>query len=406
LEEKCKKKSWKENKFLFGFIIGLIFFVIINICANFVIALYNNFNIIIGHERNLTPNVKVRQIFSILDKYYVDKYNKQAAQDDMYYGMLNSLGDPYTSYMDKKIFSSFMEMTEGSYVGIGTVISIDKTDDSLIIIAPYENSPATKAGLMSGDKVIAVDGQLASKNNYEEIVNKLKGAEGTVVKLKILRPSESKTFDINITREKINIPTVLYKIFNNSIGYLRISNFDKNTYEQFMRAYNLISKQNNLTGLIIDLRNNPGGLLDSVVKITDELIPKGCIVYTEDKHGNRKFINSDDKYIKTPLVILVNENSASASEVLSGAVKDLHRGILVGTKTFGKGLVQNLFPLSDGSAIKVTIAKYYTPSGVCINGKGIEPDHKVEMDQELSLQIFNLSPEKDLQLQKAIEILE
>ena len=205
-------------------------------------------------------------------------------------------------------------------------------------------------------------------------------------------------------REKINIPTVSQKIFNNNIGYIRITNFDRNTHKQFKQAYDQISKSN-LKGLIIDLRNNPGGLLDTVVKIANELLPKGCIVYTEDKAGNKKYAYSDENYIKLPLAILVNGNSASASEVLSGAVKDLKRGVLIGQKTFGKGLVQNLFPLKDGSAIKVTIAKYYTPAGICINGKGIEPDYKIEMSEELTNKISILSLDEDLQLKKAIEIL-
>lgn len=386
----------KRNSFFVGTLTGIFSFFLINMfLAN---------NIFAFKLASLSPNFKVNQIFSILDKYYVDCYDKENAQDYMYYGLLNSLGDPYTSYMDRKTFSSFMQQTEGTYVGIGTVISIDKSDNSLVIVSPYENSPAAKAGILPGDKILSVDNLIASKENYEEVINKLKGNKGTSAKIKIMRPSINKTLEINVVREKIDIPTVAHKIFNNNIGYLRITNFDKNTYDQFISAYSQISRKK-LKGLIIDLRNNPGGLLDSVVKIADELVPKDCIVYTEDKKGNKKYIYSDDKYIKLPLVVLVNGNSASASEVLSGAVKDLKRGVLVGTKTFGKGLVQNLFPLKDGSAIKVTIAKYYTPAGICINGKGIEPDYKIELPDDFNAMISVLSFDKDLQLQKAIEVL-
>ena len=341
----------KKNNFIYGLIAGILSFFLVNVC------LINN--IFAFKSIGLASGFKINEIFNILDKYYVDNYNKQEAQDFMYYSLLNSLGDPYTSYLDKKTFLDFMQQTEGTYVGIGAVISIDK-DNNLIIVSPYENSPAAKAGILPGDKILEVDNIKASKTNYEEIINKLKGAENTIAKIKILRESDNnnnKILDINITRGKIDIPTVSHKIFNNNIGYIRITNFDRNTYEQFLSSYKIISKNNNLKGLIIDLRNNPGGLLDTVIKIADELIPKGCIVYTEDKFNNKKYWNADDKYIKLPLVILVNKNSASASEVLAGAVKDLKRGILVGTKTFGKGLVQNLFPLRDGSAIKVTIAK-------------------------------------------------
>lgn len=378
----------KKNNFFLGMLAGILAFFLVN---NFFAV---NINV---------AGFKVNQIFSILDKYYMNGYNKNDAQDYMYYGLLSSLGDPYTSYMDKKTFTSFMEQTEGEYIGIGTVISVDENDGRLVIVSPYENSPAAKAGILPGDKILSVDNLSASKENYEQIVKNLKGAAGTTAKIKIIRPSKNnKVLEFNVVREKIDIPTVSHKVFDN-IGYLRITNFDKNTYEQFVNAYDLISK-NNLKGLIIDLRNNPGGLLDSVVKIADELVPKDCIVYTEDKNGNKKFIYSDDKYIKLPLVVLVNGNSASASEVLSGAIKDLKRGILVGSKTFGKGLVQNLFPLRDGSAVKVTVAKYYTPAGICINGKGIEPDYKIELSEDTM--ISGLEPKDDLQLQKALELLD
>lgn len=378
----------KKNNFFLGMLAGILAFFLVN---NFFAV---NINV---------AGFKMNQIFSILDKYYMNGYNKNDAQDYMYYGLLSSLGDPYTSYMDKKTFTSFMEQTEGEYVGIGTVISVDENDGRLVIVSPYENSPAAKAGILPGDKILSVDNLAASKENYEQIVKNLKGAAGTTAKIKIIRPSKNnKILEFNVVREKIDIPTVSHKVFDN-IGYLRITNFDKNTYEQFVNAYNLISK-NNLKGLIIDLRNNPGGLLDSVVKIADELVPKDCIVYTEDKNGNKKFIYSDDKYIKLPLVVLVNGNSASASEVLSGAIKDLKRGILVGSKTFGKGLVQNLFPLRDGSAVKVTVAKYYTPAGICINGKGIEPDYKIELPEDTM--ISGLEPKDDLQLQEALELLD
>ena len=392
VKETLKKLVLNKKSFLFGLLTGISLFLIFST------------NIFAFKSIILSPNLKIGQIFSILDKYYVDDYDKEAAQDSMYYGLVDSLGDPYTSYMDKETFSSFMEQTEGAYVGIGTVVSIDKNDDSLIIVAPYENSPASKAGILPGDKILSVGDIAASKNNYEEIIHKLKGNEGTAIKIKIFRPSENKNLEFDVIREKINIPTVAHKILDNNIGYIRISNFDKNTYEQFKNAYAEISKSN-LKSLIIDLRNNPGGLLDTVVKIADELVPKGCIVYTEDKAGNKNYSYSDDNYIKLPLAIIVNQNSASASEVLSGAVKDLKRGVLVGEKTFGKGLVQNLFSLRDGSAVKVTIAKYYTPSGVCINGKGIEPDYQVSLPNELSVKIPILKPEQDTQLQKAIEVL-
>ena len=353
----------------------------------------------------INPNFKIAQIFNVLDKYYINKYDKQDAENSMYHGILDSLGDPYTCYIDKKTLADFTQQIEGSYVGIGAVVSVDKKDDCLVIISPYENMPAAKAGILPGDKLLEVNDIKASKSNYEEIINMLRGETGTAVKTKIFRPSENKTFEINIMREKIDIPTVIHKVFNKNIGYLQIISFDRNTHEQFLDAYKSIAK-NNLKGLIIDLRNNPGGLLDVVIKIADELVPKNCIVYTEDKSGEKKYFYSDDNYIKLPLVILINKNSASASEVLAGAVKDLKRGKLVGTKSFGKGLVQNLFNLSDGSAVKVTVAKYYTPAGICINGTGIDPDYKIELAPENQDQLISsLDLNQDLQLKKAIDLL-
>ena len=387
----------KKNNFLRGVIVGVFSFWIFNM-----IFVSND---IFAFKALINPNFKIAQIFNVLDKYYINKYDKQDAENSMYHGILDSLGDPYTCYIDKKTLADFTQQIEGSYVGIGAVVSVDKKDDCLVIISPYENMPAAKAGILPGDKLLEVNDIKASKSNYEEIINMLRGETGTAVKTKIFRPSENKTFEINIMREKIDIPTVIHKVFNKNIGYLQIISFDRNTHEQFLDAYKSIAK-NNLKGLIIDLRNNPGGLLDVVVKIADELVPKNCIVYTEDKSGEKKYFYSDDNYIKLPLIILINKNSASASEVLAGAVKDLKRGKLVGTKSFGKGLVQNLFNLSDGSAVKVTVAKYYTPAGICINGTGIDPDYKIELAPENQDQLISsLDLNQDLQLKKAIDLL-
>jgi carboxyl-terminal processing protease len=232
-----------------------------------------------------------------------------------------------------------------------------------------------------------------------------KGAPGTIVTITVYRPSDKASFDISIVREKIDIPTVSSKMVGDGFGYIRITAFDRVTYDQFKSAYDDMGEKG-AKGLIIDLRNNPGGLLDTVAKITDILVPKGILVYTEDKNGNKEYTYSDENAVKVPLAILVNANSASASEVLSGAVKDLKAGVLVGEKTFGKGIVQNLYPLSDGSAVKVTVAKYYTPSGVCIQGDGIEPDYPVALPNGPAAGLSGLEESEDTQLQKAIQVLE
>jgi len=238
----------------------------------------------------------------------------------------------------------------------------------------------------------------------EEVTSLTKGRAGTSVRLTIYRPSEDRLFDVNIVRSQINIPTVNSEMLSDNIGYIRISSFDRVTVGQFQDAFDELQDKQ-MDGLIIDLRNNPGGLLDVVAKITNMLTPEGIIVYTEDKHGNREYIYSDADYAGIPLVILVNGFSASASEVLSGAVRDLNVGTLVGETTFGKGIVQNLYPLSDGSAIKVTVAKYFTPGGISIQGEGLIPDYVVEMPNEDAIRIGQLEFEEDVQLSEAHEII-
>jgi carboxyl-terminal processing protease len=285
------------------------------------------------------------------------------------------------------------------------VLVTSDPDDSLVtVVTIYEGSPGNAAGMLPGDKFMKVNGVDVTNASLDEVTSMTKGPAGTVVTITVYRPSEKSAFDISIVRKKIDIPTVSQKIVGEDLGYIRITAFDRITYDQFREAYDALGKEG-IKGLIIDLRNNPGGLLDVVTKITDILAPKGILVYTEDKSGKKEYTYSDEECVKVPLAVLVNGNSASASEVLSGAIKDLKVGVLVGEKTFGKGIVQNLYPLSDGSAIKVTVAKYYTPSGVCIQGDGIEPDYPAELPVDLSLRISSLAENEDTQLQKAIEVL-
>ena len=263
----------------------------------------------------------------------------------------------------------------------------------MLINKVFEGSPAKESGLKVGDKITKVGDKEVDLENYQDVVSDIKGEEGTKVKLTIYRESENKIFDVEVTRKSLDVPTVEHKILEDNIGYISISQFDRVTFDQFKLAFDSLQNTN---GLIIDLRNNPGGLLTTVNKITDMLVPEGTITYIEDKNGNRDYHKSDANYYNKPLVILVNEHSASASEVLSGAVKDFGVGKLVGQTTYGKGVVQNMYQLSDGSGVKITMAKYYTPKGVCIQGTGIEPDYKVTNPKDNS---------KDLQLEKGIEVI-
>jgi carboxyl-terminal processing protease len=258
--------------------------------------------------------------------------------------------------------------------------------------------------MLPGDKIIKVNGADVTGDKMDEAVDIMRGEPGTTVNVTIYRESELKKFDLTLERKIVEVPTVSYKMLENSIGYIELTQFDGVSYEQFKKAYDALN-QAGQKGLILDLRYNPGGRLDIVEQIADLLIPKGPIVYVEYKGKGKKVDKeSDANAVKVPLAVLVNGYSASASEVLTGAIKDYQVGKVIGTTTFGKGIVQSLIPLQDGSGIKVTTAKYYTPSGVCIHGIGIEPDYVVELPEELKNKLV-IDPAKDTQLQKAIEVV-
>ena len=376
-----------KKSFFTGVISGMIALFVINSFATNITLIYKKFV-----AKELTQKQKIEEIQSVVDKYYVNEYDENLMEETMYKGMIASLKDPYSYYMTKQELTDFLEDTEGNYVGIGIMVNLTE-DEKILINKVFENSPAEESGLKINDKITKVENKEVSLENYQDVVSDIKGEEGSKVKLTVYRESENKTFDTEVTRKSIDVPTVEHKTLEDNIGYISISQFDRVTSQQFKEAFDSLNSSN---GLIIDLRNNPGGLLTTVNEITDMLVPEGTITYIEDKNGNRDYHSSDANYYNKPLVILVNGNSASASEVLSGAVKDFGVGKLVGETTYGKGVVQNMYKLSDGSGVKVTIAKYYTPSGVCIDGTGIEPDYKVTNPKDNS---------QDLQLEKAIEVI-
>ena len=376
-----------KKSFFTGVISGMIALFVINSFATNITLIYRRFVV-----KELTQKQKIEEIQSVVDKYYVNEYDENLMEETMYKGMIASLKDPYSYYMTKQELTDFLEDTEGNYVGIGIMVNLTE-DEKILINKVFENSPAEESGLKINDKITKVENKEVSLENYQDVVSDIKGEEGSKVKLTVYRESENKTFDTEVTRKSIDVPTVEHKTLEDNIGYISISQFDRVTSQQFKEAFDSLNSSN---GLIIDLRNNPGGLLTTVNEITDMLVPEGTITYIEDKNGNRDYHSSDANYYNKPLVILVNGNSASASEVLSGAVKDFGVGKLVGETTYGKGVVQNMYKLSDGSGVKVTIAKYYTPSGVCIDGTGIEPDYKVTNPKDNS---------QDLQLEKAIEVI-
>ena len=346
---------------------------------------------------------KLLAIESVINNYYVGDVNAKKLQEGIYKGFVNGVGDIYTNYYTAEEYASFMEKSSGVYAGIGIQMSLDNADNTIMVVDVFEGSPAQEVGMLPNDKIIKVEGQTVTGEDFSSLPSMVKGVPGNKVKVTVYRPSEDKSIDFDVERRNITTASVESKMLEDSIGYIKIVQFEEITYDQFKASLDELQAEN-MQGLIIDVRNNPGGLLKVTEKIADELVPAGVVVSTENKVGKNEVYYADDEYINIPIVVLVNGNSASASEVLAGAIKDTGRGKLVGETTFGKGVVQSVIPLSDGSALKVTTAKYFTPSGVCIQGIGIEPDFEVTLPVEL-LTKSKLTEEEDVQLQKALEVL-
>ena len=325
---------------------------------------------------------KLAAIEDVINEYYYQDadIDVDAMTEGMYAGMVSALGDPYSVYYTEEEWADLMRETEGIYYGIGAYLMLDENTGAAKISGVIDNTPAQEAGLRADDLIYMVDGEMTMGLELSEIVARVKGEEGTTVHLTIYREGESDYLEIDVERRKIESPTVNYEMLENDIGYIQITEFDDVTTDQFTEALATV-KGSGAKGLILDLRGNPGGSLNVVVDIAREILPKGLIVYTEDKYGERDEYNCDGrKELEIPLVVLVNGNSASASEILAGAIKDYGKGTLVGTTTFGKGIVQRVLPLTDGTALKLTISAYYTPNGNNIHGVGIEPDVVCEFD--------------------------
>lgn len=342
---------------------------------------------------------KLQVLENCIREYYYEPEDAtvETLENGMYRGLMDSLGDPYTVYYTADEYKSMMEETTGIYKGIGAYISIDKASNAPVFSGIMPGTPAEEAGLKAGDIICEVDGTDTLSMDTAEVARLVKGEEGTSVEIKVMRDGKYLTF--SPVRATINVPTVTSEMLDDGIGYLQITQFDDVTPAQFNE--NLASlKKEGMKGLIIDLRNNPGGTVTAVTQIASELLPEGLIFYMEDKNGERQEYKCPGADFDTPLVVLVNEYSASASEILSGAIQDAGIGTLVGTQTYGKGIVQNLYPLGDGSAIKITTADYYTRNGRNIHKVGIEPDEIIEYDADKYAE-ENI----DNQLERAKEIL-
>ena len=335
---------------------------------------------------------KLNALNSVLsNKFYFDQADEEKSADSIYKAYLSSYDDKYTVYYTADEYKKLMESTSGKFYGVGALCSINESGGVMVLDA-FEDGPAYKAGVRDGDVVIKVDDTDITGMDLSSAVALIKGDKGTQVNLTIVR--DDKTYVFSIIRDEIITKTVDYKMMENSIGYIQISQFDEVTTEQFKEAMTDLNHQG-LKGLIVDIRSSPGGLLNVVVDIVDEIIPKGLIVYTDDVNGNRKEYNgSSDNEITVPMAVLVDGNSASAAEIFAGAVQDYGKGKIIGTQTFGKGIVQTIQPLTDGSAIKYTIAQYYTPKGQVIQGNGVTPNMVVELPKDAT---------EDLQLDAALE---
>ena len=351
---------------------------------------------------------KLSQIEDLVDELYLfeDQIEPDKGEAGVYQGFIFGLNDPYAAYYTPEELASFMDETKGTYCGIGAMVSQDVRTQISTIVRVFEGSPAEEAGILPGDVIYKVDGELMAGVDLTLLVNNyVKGEEGSQVAITVYREDTGEYVDLTVTRRFIDVQTVSGKMLEDGIGYVSVIEFDEVTAKQFKDKIEDLRGQG-MERLIIDLRDNPGGELNTVVSMADYLIGDGGRILTiSDKYGNEEIYKAEDGHsLDIPMVVLVNENSASASEVLTGALKDYDAATVVGTQTFGKGIVQSLIPLSDGSAVKLTTSHYYTPGGLDIHGKGISPDVEVELGDE-ARRMAVLPQELDNQLQKGIEVL-
>lgn len=395
MEESRKQRDYR---FVVGIFSGIIIsFMLIGVWA-IGKKLYVNYNYArIIQEAKANGNTEVNEntellssgfikkigiIENIIDKYFYDGYMTADVEDGVYSGMLEALGDKYSRYYSVEELKELQQDSGGYYCGIGAYVSYDEKKEMCVIAGTMEGTPAEEAGLRKGDLIYKVDDVEVQGMDTSEVVSLIKGEEGTRVKLSIVREGADGVLDFDIERKKVETKSVSFEMKEDNIGYIAISEFDAGTADQFTEALAVL-KDDGARGIIIDLRSNLGGNLDAVCSVCRDILPKGLIVYTMDKYGKREEYDCDgSNKLELPLIVLVNGYSASASEILTGAVKDYELGTIMGTTTYGKGVVQKVIPLTDGSAVKLTTSKYFTPNGSCIHGTGIEPDITVEFDSK------------------------
>ena len=402
--ERNQKRKGRMNGVI-GFILGIMTSFVL-VYVGFAFA-FNNGNVLsLFLKRNSKLDYKKIEektsvLQNIIDRYFLFDEDMTKLEDGIYAGMMNGLGDPYTVYYTKEEYKALNEDTEGKYSGIGAVVSQNPNTKIITIVKIFDNSPANDAGLQVGDIIDKIDGEEVAGTDMDILVKtKIRGEEGTSFKMTVLRGDERKEVELDLTRRSIEVETVAGKMLDNNIGYIAVSQFDAVTSEQFKSNIESLQSQG-MTKLIVDLRGNPGGLLDQVVDMLDYILPDGLVLYTEDKYGKREEYYSDGSHeLKIPMVVLVNENSASASEVFTATFRDFEWGTVVGKTTFGKGIVQNVLPLGDGTAVKITTQHYYPPSGYDLHKVGIKPDLEVDLNEGAKI-----GTDSDNQLSAAIDIL-
>lgn len=347
---------------------------------------------------------KINELSAYTKVYYYNDMNLEEMQDSMYKGMIEGLGDKYSVYYNEEDYAEMQLSTTGKYYGIGAGLTQNLDTMIVSISKVYKGTPSEAAGLKDEDIIISVEGIDATTMEVSELVKYIRGEEGTTVHLEIYRSSTGEYLSFDVMRADITLPSVDYVMLENGIGYIMIESFEMDTAHQFEQALTELRDQG-MQAVIFDVRDNPGGMLGSVVDILDVILPEGLLTYIEDKAGNRQDYTSDGTtYIDMPIAVLVNEDSASAAEIFAGAIKDYKYGTLIGTTTFGKGIVQTIFPLEDGDAIKLTTAKYFTPNGNYIHEVGIEPDMELEFEY-LDPEGTEYDRRYDNQILKAVEVL-
>ena len=396
-----KNKRFKVYKVIM--LVFIVAFITFLITAMGMYQYYGNNKPLVFSTNNESKGINFERYKKIIDKYYLGEVDEDKLQEGAIKGYFAGLEDPYTEYISKEDMKDYMEDTMGNFVGIGIYMAKDKESNKIMVLAPIKGSPAEKAGILPGDLILSVNGEKYNAEDLSIVSKKIKGENGSTVKLEISRKNEIKDFEIK--REKINVNPVESKVLQNNIGYIQFSSFDEETASNFKKEFEKMEKQG-IKSLIIDLRNNGGGIVSEALKIADYILEKDSVIlYEVDKNNNEKVEKAkNNPIIKMPIIVLTNNNTASSSEILAGALKDNGKAKIVGTKTYGKGVIQQILTLPDGSGVKITTEEYLTPNKTKLNKVGIEPDEKVELDEK-NKNSFIIEEKDDLQLQKAIEML-